>query len=188
MMICVPTIMHSGTHTLRYEILKEEGDGKNKDNWNFMGSGPSARDCEVSTILGGHLNNSMMDKWEDAFKEFPVFTCLRHPVRIAETFRRRGKCIRHLNEMWMNMIEVVDKYDPFYIHVDDKQVRDAQVKLMGEILGLPLKTNWPINKDTNSITGTHDFDISDTKDVPQEFIDFYYEKRYATENLQSKRA
>jgi hypothetical protein len=172
--IAVPSMMHSGTHLLRFDILKGFYKGEPEGKHFFNGS--SGRVMNVF-----HLNHDQFpQKLIDMMDQLPVFTCLRHPSRIWESYKKRQTKDQYnyrwnkYELQWRRLIDIVSKRDPLYVHVDAPEVRDEQVKRMGEALDLPLECDWKINARSGSVYGTHNYDTYE-KDIPKEFIDFYYE-------------
>jgi len=157
-MICVPTIMHSGTHVLRYRVLKP-----------FM-----------DDMVKFHLTEC--DRFKRELDELPIFTSLRHPRRIMESYRRRAELKRKtryphdratLDWQFRELIDNISKRSPLYLHVDD-ECKHIEVDVMEEFLGRPLGRDFSVSLETNARCGTHDVDIDDCPEVPQEYIDFYY--------------
>jgi hypothetical protein len=170
--------MHSGTNLLRYEILKEwDLQGRNKEHHYFRHLFLNQRVDDYDCTIAAHLVDHVMDKWIPAFEEFPIYTSMRHPARVWESFKRRGKSKESYDSQWRNMIDVVYKYDPFFVHIDRPDIRDSQVSEMARRLDKPLKTDWHVGKDTGSHKNTHNLEITEEllKEIPQEYIDFYYE-------------
>ena len=173
--ICVPTMMHSGTHILRFCIMKGYHRGSPQKEYFF--NGESGRKMNVF-----HLNpEPFPQEYEEMMAELPVFTSMRHPYRMWESYKKRSekdrRNYRHdvFLRQWDRLIKIVSKYDPLYVHVDAPEVRDLQVQRMAEKTGLPLKYDWGVNTWSGSVHGNHAIDVREDKKVPQEFIDFYYE-------------
>lgn len=154
--VCTPTIMHSGSRILRYRVLE---------------------DIEKIEF---HLTEC--DRFKNELGNYKLFTSLRHPRRVRESFRRREALKRHprypynqewFDIQWRQMLDNVSKHKPFYLHVDH-ECRDKEVDKMEEWIGKPLGRKWEFIEDSSS-AGTHDIDIEDCPEVPQEYIDFYYE-------------
>lgn len=161
--IVCPTIMHSGSRILRYRVLEDF------DKLEF------------------HLTECK--RFKDELNIFQIFTSLRHPARIRESFARREALRRksrypynqeYFDLQWREMIDNISKRDPFYLHVDD-DCRDAEVGLMEDYFKKELPRNWEFVEDT-STAGTHDLPIEDCPEVPQEYIDFYYSTMPGEEN------
>lgn len=171
MEIVVPSVMHSGTHLLRYQILQAH-----------------FKDDEDTCLFNGNSGNVMhkfhVDQWYDHRRElenFPVYAPLRHPRRIAASWMkrqggrpRRPYTIGYLEEQLEIMQEVIDTYNPLYLHVDHP-VRDIEVDLIGRSLWLPIKACWDVCKRSGSVTGLHNIPIKDCPQINKKYIDFYYE-------------
>jgi len=170
--IVVPTMMHSGTHLLRYVILN--GYVKNKNEDCFF-NGDSGR---IMTTFHVH---SHTDQYKDLLNKNPVFTCLRHPLRMIQSYRRRegpgvglSQKIQHFHAGWKWMMEQLPE-KALFVHIDSDK-RDAQVDAMSEALNLPLIKDWRVNEFSGSVHGTHNVGINGSDpEVKQEYIDYYYE-------------
>ena len=120
-------------------------------------------------------------RFTNELKNHKIFTSLRHPRRIREAFKRREHNParypyneEYFNIQWREMIDRIATLDPFYLHVDMPEVRDAEVDLMSEYFGRELPKNWEV-VETEHTYGTHDVPVEECPPVPQEYIDFYYE-------------
>jgi hypothetical protein len=173
--ICAPTMMHSGTHILRFCILK--GFYKMEPNGPHLFNGQTENKMHVF-----HLNHDQFPaEYISMMQSIPVFTSLRHPYRIWQSYVKRSERdrINYRHEkfilQWRRLIDLVAPNNPHYVHVDAPEIRDKQVEEMGESLGLELGYDWTVDAKSGSVAGTHQIDVRDDKRVPQEFIDFYYE-------------
>jgi hypothetical protein len=173
--ICVPTMMQSGTHLLRFEILRRFHKGNPTALHYFDGETDNR-----SFVF--HLHEPEYQYiYQSMMEQLPVFTSLRHPYRMWQSYLRRqtkdrmNHTIDLFNLQWNRQINVTAKYNPMYVHVDNEEIRDKQVDEMGKFLNLPLKTNWPVNNHSGSVHGMHKVKIQQDKRISKEFIDFYYE-------------
>lgn len=173
--ICVPTMMHSGTHLLRFEILKKQY--KMEPDAEHFFDGDTDNRAYVF-----HLNEDQMPMvYLSMMEQLPVFTSLRHPYRIWQSYKKRAERDRlnYRHEkfclQWNRLIDIVSKNDPFYVHVDAPEIRNDQVEKMADFLNLPLKTDWPVNAKSGSACGMHEIEVYSDPMIPQKFIDFYYE-------------
>ena len=176
--ICVPTIMHSGTHLLRYVVLRARGKTEPElawyDDW---------EDTKYGTPRMRTFHLTECKDNQQYIANLQVFTSLRHPRRIRESFRRRQDVGNHarypynqetFDWQWREMIDNISKHDPIYLHVDD-EVRDKEVALIAKAIDKPCVADWAVGKESGSVTGTHDIAIDDCPEVPQEYIDFYFD-------------
>jgi len=171
MNILVTTIMHSGTHVLRYQILRahfEDG-----DECFFNGN-------SKNKMVKCHVDQ--LHRFSKEFESYPIFTSLRHPRRIAKSFEERRQKFNNnmnnytwesFNNQFRILIDHVAKKDPFYLHVDN-DVRDHEVELMKYFLGMPLEPNWDVCKRSGAVCGNHDIDLDQCPSVPLEYEDFYF--------------
>lgn len=174
--ICVPTVMHSGTHILRFCIL--QGYYKMTPDAKHLFNGTSGNKMHVF-----HLNHDQFPReYIYMMDAIPVFSSLRHPYRVWQSFVKRTEHDRinyrldKFNIQWRRLIDIVDKYDPLYVHVDVPEIRDEQVRKMGESLDLDLSFDWKVDAKSGSVCGTHQIDVYEDKRISKEFIDFYNEK------------
>lgn len=173
--------MHSGTHILRYDIFKD-----------FQELGMEYDD-ETDYIIGSHFTDfahGHINEWIN--KVDYVVVPMRHPARILQSFKKRGRRI-HPSEPMPNPLEVpgTDFHSQWenlkyyhgikkihYIHIDDFDNRDAQVQKLGKLIDRELKPEWPLEegKKSNSVHGTHALEVTQELEdqVPQWVLDFYY--------------
>ena len=155
------TVMHSGTHLLQTILNHDQ---------RFQGP---------DRLIRYHVDTVHNDKIEDA--SF-VFSALRHPRRIAESWRRRfvdGKynlTFQYLYEQLDSLMNDFDKYIDIYVHVDDIDTRDKEVDLISKMIGVKINPfDWSkADRDTGCNYQTHDIDIKDCPVVPSKYEDFYY--------------
>lgn len=184
MLICTPSVMHSGTHLLRHFILKD---------FRMLGT------KQIEGVLyqtGGHFINSALPNllsWFDKRdQEYPLICPMRHPARIRASFLARGRQLiydpenkrnSYPNEgsdyesQWKNLIATNEKYPIYFIHVDDIENRDKQVRELGKILDMFLTCDWPINDLSNAKKGTHTLEITPEleEQVPTWIMEYYNE-------------
>lgn len=166
--VTVPSVMHSGTHVVRYKILRAFF----KDNEDCLFNGNSKNE-----LTGFHVDQMyrFMDKMQGH-----IVVPMRHPRRIAKSFQSRARmpARRPYNEEnlyeQLTLLQEVDKYNPMYIHIDIPEVRDKQVQAVSEALGLDLEYNWEPSRESGAVAGNHDVRIEDCPQVPQIFIQHYY--------------
>jgi hypothetical protein len=154
--IVVPTIMHSGSRILRYRVL------------------------EPFDKVEFHLTECKRFRRE--LEERQVFTSLRHPRRIRESFKRREEKRtksrypynqKYFDLQWREMIDRIAKLSPYYLHVDHP-AREKEIDRMEDYFNMELSRDFTFTEDSSS-SGTWDIDIEECPEVPQEYIDFYYE-------------
>lgn len=169
--IVVPTIMHSGTHVLRDNILRDRAYHSEEDS--ILGKRGNPK------MLGFHLTEC--NRFINELEKYPVITTLRHPRRVRESFRRREEKRtrsrypynqKYFDLQWREMIDRISKTDVLYVHIDEPEVRDQEVDALREKFNLPFHKDWKVN---NEICGTSEIPIEDCPEVDQEYIDFYYQ-------------
>ena len=153
--------MHSGTHLLQTILNHDQ---------RFQGPERLIR-YHVDTVH----DNDIVDA---SF----VFSGLRHPRRIAESWRRRfddGKdkwTTEYLYQQLDSLMDDFDQHIDMYVHVDDIDTRDIEVDLISEMIGEKISpVDWSkADRDTGCNYKTHDIDIKDCPVVPTKYEDFYY--------------
>ena len=162
MIIVLPTIMHTGTFLLIDDVFK----------W-FKHIG-CAQEPEGDCVIHCHTTNSFFYEVASCMDKHPVVSPIRHPARVLESFKRRN----HLNyrvfrEQFGCMADLVEGRDVFYIHIDEPDLRDAELARINNELGLKLKTDWPL---VNCVGKTHDIKLTKEMmdEIPQWIMDFYH--------------
>jgi hypothetical protein len=103
---------------------------------------------------------------------------LRHPSRVYESYvkvPRVNRSYELFNFQWNAFIDTIDKYNPFYIHVDKEDLREEEIKLLSNELNIKLGKEWNL-KYTEA--KTYDLDENylvnkNKKFVKEKFINFY---------------
>lgn len=89
--------------------------------------------------------------WPELLEHADAVICpMRHPLLVAQSWRKRGKSLedRELESYWRMQVDVVDKHKPYYICLDKPDLRDDQVRLINDVLGLDLDPgDWPVLRD-----------------------------------------
>ena len=167
MLICVPSITHSGTHLLRHFVLEEY-----KTQVGF-----AARTRDMNTMMAGHLLNASANVIRKACEDADrVYTPLRHPVRILESFKRKNAPFEYYMEQWGLMVNVLSKYNPTYFHTDIPELRVIESQEIRKDLRLPnIEIDWTPRKETGCVRGTHDFEVTPEleAEIPDWIMEFY---------------
>jgi hypothetical protein len=170
MKVVVPSVMHSGTHVLRYKILRA-----------FF------KDNEDTCLFNANSKHEMVGFHVDELYRFiedmdsQVIVPMRHPRRIAKSWKSRERipartpyCAENLYSQ-LEQLQDLDKYNPMYVHIDMPEIRDKQVQELGALLGLDLHYDWVPDRESGSVAGNWDIEIEQCPEVPQKYIDWYYE-------------
>ena len=156
--IMTPTIMHSGSRILRDRIL------------------PDFEKIQFHLTECKH--------YESQFGNYHIFTSLRHPARIWESFKRRAAkrtSPRYpynqetYDWQWREMIDRISKLDKVhYLTVDgDDDLRNKQIDEFEDVLKVKLSRDFTVEPNPN-FCGTWDTKVADLDPVNQEYVDFYY--------------
>ena len=158
MRVGVASVMHSGTHLI-YKMLT------------------SCLKCKGVSIEASRAGEHgvflfhLVDAHRDALDMRHLVTPMRHPVRIAESFRRRGKPIEDMYRQFENLARI----DPIFIHVD-RVDRDAYVARAGKELGVQLHTDWPLLSPKNTLG--YKVTPARIKSIPAFIMDIYDKSIY----------
>lgn len=167
--------MHTGSHALWHGIFK---DWARRDPPRY----PTDSEDSVGgkSILIGHITDSQWDTWNRWMdKGYPVVTMMRHPaLALASHFKRNEIDFRWMlwyANQWINHQMMYRRRHPYIIHLDQPELRDAQIRLINDELGLDLKYNWPINEKMGCVHGTHGDkpDPMHVAMIPRSFIEYY---------------
>jgi hypothetical protein len=168
--VCIPTIKHSGTHLLKNDIFKAF---KNASYVQALDGGCDDGDYSVTWHVVGQNFDTMAEVMDLGI---PIISPMRHPARVKESYIRRGmyppRCdSQSFDTQWKNMIKIYEKYDPMYIHIDSEN-RDSDVLKVASKISRDLHTDWPLLGATH---GVHDFKVTDDsiKGIPNWVMDFY---------------
>ena len=147
-MIAVVSVQHTGT----IFVLKLFNNQYHQAKLDEIPDRPS--------IHVGHIS----DKNIQAIKslEVPLIVPFRHPEYVAESWRRRGKCLGILKHAYMLLMEEIEPLNPYYLAVDSPK-RENQLNEINESLGLRLKTDW---KPQNSVTETYNLSKTELTPMP----------------------
>lgn len=139
--------MHTGTHLIRDVILKDH-------------------DKHVFHV-SEHLHRLNCDPEE--LRNNPVVSPLRHPRRVAESWKRRGSDLNTLRSMWISLMHNFAPFVDVFICIDSP-ARDRQLGRLNKILGTSITTDWPVE---GSRANTEGISIDLCPEVPNQFIEFY---------------
>lgn len=144
-MIIIPTVQHTGTH--RIAKLFPMG-------WTW-----AALNEEVTgnILKVGHINENSIENIKNLVKYYPAIIPLRHPYRVEESWKRRGKCPGEMERHYRLLINELAPLNPSFIAIDTDQ-RQAQLDQVNEKLGLNLETNWDV---LNSKQNTYNLPIKE---------------------------
>ena len=129
MIIVVPSIPHTGTMFVYHEILKEIPQEIRNPK-----KGPGK--------IQIHIYQDRMDELY-SLSAYPWIVPLRHPEKVAITWKSREKDLAELREFWWRLLDLVDSFEPHYLSIDAPN-RNAQLAKINESIGLNAQTDWPI--------------------------------------------
>lgn len=157
----VTSVPHSGTHFVVYELLKDYTDVRDDDFkaglWKYQ----------------SHTYSNAMDELKRLLSQgHPCIVPVRHPVLVAQSWKRRGKEPLESIPFWSRLINEIHQYHPFYIPIDMMYARDAALSVINQRLKIKLETDWPIVRDS----GPRDTKILLSKKEESEILGFMDEE------------
>ena len=164
MIILIPSVMHTGLHLL-LDVFK---------HWKVIG--PVLDGSQVMTppqdeeryIIPVHLTKSNREIYR-LVQDYPSVVPMRHPVKVLESFKRRGLTQEYFEEQWKCLIRIKDRLIR-YVHVDQER-RDQDLEIAGKLAGTRLSSDWPILTVKNTI----DFEVTEdrVKSLPDWVMEHY---------------
>jgi len=164
--------MHTGNHLAQQHIFEQFTECPHKD----------IKTSEGLLLITSHVIDDIMDRWWSSLPHADhVFTVMRHPARVMESFRRRGRSLKtgdkqydegnNFESQWKNLIEISEDYKINYIHID-REDRNDYVDKASELLGAELGKDWPVLGERQ---GTKDLQLNNEliSRVPDWILDFY---------------
>ena len=185
MLLITPSIMHSGTHLLKQNILKDF------KYW------PYDERLDGDFQAGVHYVTHVNERQEDWMSRGDhIVSPMRHPARILASFQSRNRPItmedtkeriKHLEphmfsmgmkegadyeSQWKNLAYFMDRYDINFIHIDADD-RDEQVEKFGKKIGRDLHCDWPVDNNSGARCGNHDKPIEECPQPPEWVMEIY---------------
>ena len=168
MIVCMPTIQHSGTLFTRALIP-------------FDPIALTEKPKQGDWLYWGHTHRDVKgrDNWEGLVKEYPTIVPLRHPSLICESWRRRKGEIEkeswRLVEEWRVLIDKIDPHKPYYLPIDSPD-RQNYLDAINKDLGLNIRTRWKVahsKKETYSLN-PNSYPIDKELDFIKPFTSRFY--------------
>lgn len=175
MRILAPTIMHSGSHALWYGILN---DWKHRDIHPYP---VYTEALEENACLIGHLTDKHMNHWKSWLGMEVVIMPMRHPAKVLESHYARleydQRWIMWFNQNWLNAMWIEEHHAPYYIHIDQPELRDRELAIINDELGLSLEHDWAINGKMGCKEGTHATKLREdlVHICPEAYVRYYEE-------------
>lgn len=164
MIVLVPSIFHTGSHVL-WGMFKD---------WERIGT--HLEDMRLSDDTDYWVQFHLTDNQSHSFdltRRYKMVIPMRHPVRVWESFNRKGLKMSFFEEQWRNLERVME-HGPRFIHVDSRD-RDEHVKRVSEWLERPLHNDWPLMTTSN----THNLLVTPerTRALPGWIMEVYNETK-----------
>lgn len=145
MIILLPTIKHTGSHFVLRQLLKDFVRIDLKGAEDFIETFGEFGDKNNGVIFD-HLFPHKRSLWNKFLDKYPIIMPLRNRHEVWKSWcSRSDEPDRELfNQMWWIM-EDIDKHNPFYINIDNPDIRDSQLSDINLNLKLNLDAgNWPV--------------------------------------------
>lgn len=122
MNVIVPSIPHTGSHTVFYALL----DFLSDDRKLFL-----------------HCESENMGRIRVLLETHTPVMPMRDPVSVARTWKGRGKSLSELWPIWDTAKNEIHKANPIYIPVDCLS-RDLALDAAENRLGASIRRDWPV--------------------------------------------
>lgn len=164
MIVCVPSIRHSGTRLVTKHILSDFVPVNPRQPI------PNDGKCHVIT---GHVTEPSLEYMNHYMQNFPSIVPMRHPASIWKSFADRDMSYDFYFDHWLNLMELYAEYPMAIVHVD-RHDRDYYLNEASKFLGVPLSTTWP-NDATTGDCGNAEIVVTDlmASKIPSIIMDFY---------------
>jgi len=106
--VCVPSIMHSGTRFVLNQVLRGYKD-QNLEH-------PEPK--YPFSLYRCHITPDAIQKLIPFMDMYPSIVPMRHPARIAKSFRDRGLSYEDYLSQWHALMELSLVYEFVYFHID----------------------------------------------------------------------
>lgn len=146
MILCVPTVKHTGTYFVGKHLL-----GWPEHPLKRLETPPDP------SVVMGHLYPSKRRLWEHWLRLYPAIVPIRHPYVVERSWLGRVEDTRDMFAMWREL-EWVDRFNPMYLPIDVPD-REKYLQAINQRFGLNLTTDWPV---INSKVGTDSLDVDHT--------------------------
>lgn len=159
MIVCVPTVQHTGSYFVANHLFSD---------WPKH---PIKNAPLEHGVYFDHVWPHKRQWWEELFEETDaIIVPLRHPAVVAESWKRRGRPFREMCDQWRMMRDVIDAYEPSYLPLDVED-RQSYLDAINERYGLSLATSWPVihsKRQTNEIDWRTFYPDDRTQDLVDE--------------------
>ena len=141
-MIVVTSVPHSGTHFVAHHLLEEL---PNKRSLGYF-SPPAPT---TGKYVCHTYDESMQDLTNALDNGNPCIVPIRHPLKVAVSWKRRGKDPNDAIPFWQRLIDQIDPYCPFYLPMDSDEREDwldniHKAPYWGSLVA---ETDWPDKSD-----------------------------------------
>lgn len=171
MIIACPTVCHTGS----YFVVKHLFKGYEEVLFN-------QKHTKGNVIYFDHMFPHKRDMIEKACDKYPVVIPIRHPKVCALSWENRGRELDDMCQMFREMVNIYDKYNPFYIPLDTNK-RESALNSINDQLVIKLTTQWkPVHsrRENHEVRYTDKIELKEgnlVNDLIQEikpFLDRFY--------------
>jgi len=156
--VLVPTIPHTGTTLVLKHLLP------------FLPDMRNPKRCGHGKIFC-HIYEERIAELLPLLEKYPAVIPLRHPEKVAISWKARKKDLNELWGLWETLVDVIDPYHPLYLAIDSAG-RDQALRSISKTLGLDLKTDWSVIASTG-LTATL---TEEEKEQANRFEEFYVKR------------
>lgn len=101
---------------------------------------------------------------------------LRHPRAVAQSWKNRNKSLEWLDVQWKLLKEEVDSYSPFYIPLNDSELKEEFLCRAEKGLGVRFLHDWPIVCPGVAVEGDFPLDEEDEVWIKSWMEDGFFER------------
>ena len=135
--VTVASVHHTGTQFITHEILKTF-EARSLDHRNLV-AGPAAKDIWIRI----HCEPQSIDRLGYWCSSRATIVPLRHPAKVAASWKARGKDLSRLVAQWNILKNIVDEHDPMYLPIDVPD-RMNWLDTISRNIDRELQTDWPV--------------------------------------------
>lgn len=153
------TIPHTGTRWTE-DLFIEHRPKWHELNLNFRGT-----HHQWPHLYRGHCVHraAVDDAIEKAKSGIHMIMTMRHPYRVEESWRRRGKDLRELLQCYTHFLDHLRPYVSAYVPIDGSPVgKEIAERVVNNVANTTLKYRWDKKKNVDRKSCTYDLSLLDT--------------------------
>lgn len=167
MLVVIASVQHSGTHFVKQHLLS---------GWPEVSE---PKQHSANAIYQEHVVPESLLRIRAAMKcGAPCIVPLRHPVKVALSWKARGLNLAHFTDQFRRLVTAVDPLGPLYLPLDVPDREDYLARIC-ERLGINFYTEWPIvhscGKQGRFEEGADTWLVEDIQDELAHFFGRFYD-------------